>query len=445
VHAKRVLPFEEFVQARGAGLVRLAYALCGNERPARELALEALVRARRQWARIQEQPEEPVEQELVQAYLSWWRRPRSPRADHPLATLTRTERAVLVLRHYRELSASQVADAIGRSGATVRRHLEAHEADKDSLTEFVEAMYPPDGLLGGIAAKQRALSRRRTAIGGGIAVLVLATAGVFGATRPATPVVLQTPPFPVVSATTAAAPMEFFPVTFPLPAFPYEPTYLPRDPGPSRVYKTPRDFLLEYSDISLALAVREPGFAGTPELIKVQGKQAKVFSGVFNGNTDISIVWPMESQWITVHTFNIPLEETKLIADGIRPGRIAMDPPPFTITLAPQGFNLIAANPERICIGRGNDIVAGAYGLCVNLAEPEGLPILPANHLQRTTINGLRVEVADFEGVQSELRLFLADGRVLVVAQNALTPNSKLNADELVRFATAIQISPPPA
>jgi hypothetical protein len=79
------------------------------------------------------------------------------------------------------------------------------------------------------------------------------------------------------------------------------------------------------------------------------------------------------------------------------------------------------------------------------VSEPEGLQSLPPNNLQRTTVNGLRVEVADFEGMQSELRLYLNDGRVLVVSQNALTPSSKLDADDLVRFAAAVRIGPPTA
>jgi hypothetical protein len=435
-----MLAFDEYVHARGAGLVQLGFALSGNPRVARELALEALVRARRQWNRIHDQPDEAVEQELVQAYLAWWRRPPRPRADHPFATLGRTERAVLALRLLRGHSAEQIADIAGLSSAAVRRHLDAHPADKAALSEFADILHPPGGLGDAIDAKARALTRRRTAIGGGVAVVVLAAAGIFGATRPANvvPVPTETPPRP----TPSAVPIRFVPAAFVLPDFPYEPTYLPRDPGEPRVYKTARDLLLEYPDISITLSPTQPSNAGTPELVTVQGRSAKLFSGVFNGNLDIAIVWAMNDQWMTVHTFNIVKEEAILIAEQVRPGRVAMQPPPFTFTIAPEDFTLTAANPERLCIGRGTTVVAGRYGLCVNLAEAKGLQDLPANNLQHTTVNGQRVDVADFDGLQSELRLFLADGRVLVVSQNALNTASKLSADELVRFAAAVRVGP---
>jgi hypothetical protein len=435
-----MLAFDEYVHARGAGLVQLGYALSGNPRVARELALEALVRARRQWGRIQDQPDEAVEQELVQAYLAWWRRPPQPRADHPLATLTRTGRAVVALRLLRGHSEAQIADIAGVSGAAVRHHLDAPHAGKQELTEFVEGLYPPDALLDAVAGKARALTRRRTAVAGGIAVVVLATAGIVGATRPGLvePVPSTSPPRP----TPSAVPIQFVPAAFDLPEFPYEPTYLPEDPGEARVYKTARDLLLEYPDISIAVSPVQPGFAGTPELVAVQGRSAKLFSGIYNGILDVAIVWAMADQWMTVHTFNLPKEVAVRIAESVRPGRVAMQPPPFTLTIAPQGFTLLAANPERLCIGSGTVVVAGRYGLCVFLAEPRDLEELPANRLQHTTVNGMRVDVADYEGLQSELRLSLPDGRVLVVTQNALTPSVKLSADELVRFAVAVQVSP---
>jgi hypothetical protein len=439
-----VPPFEEYVRARGPGLVQLGYALSGNPRVARDLALEALVWAHRRWSRIEERPDEVVEQELVQAYVAWWRRPPRPSADHPLATLSRTERAVRVLRYYRGYSAVQIADAIG---AAVRRHLEAHQADPDALAGFVDGLYPPEGLLEGVWAKSRELSRRRGAVAGGVAAAVLAAIAVIGATRPGTPQARQTPPDPDVSTTIVGdpQPMQLEPADFALPAFPYEPTYLPPDPGPARVFKTNRELLLEYADISLGLSEREPQLPGTSDPVSVGGQAAKLYSFSAGSRLDLTIVWRVESQWLSLHTFGISLGEALRIADGVRPGRIAMEPPPFTITLAPRLFNLLAANSERICIGRGTDVVGGAYGLCVYVSEPEGLQSLPPNNLQRTTVNGLRVEVADFEGMQSELRLYLNDGRVLVVSQNALTPSSKLDADDLVRFAAAVRIGPPTA
>src|SRR5262249_55523474 len=160
----------------------------------------------------------------------------------------------------------------------------------------------------------------------------------------------------------------------------------------------------EYADISLSLSQREPQQPGSFDPVSVRGQAAELYSFNAGSRLDLTIVWPAESQWLSLHTFGISLAEALQIADGLRPGRIPMQPPPFTITLAPTSFNVLAANSERICIGRGTDVVGGAYGLCVYLAEAEVLQGLPPNNVQRTTIDGLRVEVADFEGLQSELR-----------------------------------------
>lgn len=436
-----MLPFEEFVRVRGPGLVKLAYALSGNPRLARELALEALVRARRQWSRIEEQPDEAVEQELVQAYLAWWRRPPRPRADHPLASLSRTDRAVQVLRYYRGYSEPQLADAIG---GAVRRHLLAHQTDPDALKEFVEGLHPAEGVLEGVWAKGRALSRRRTAIVGGVTVVVLALAWVFGATQPKSPQVHQTPDT-VVSATVSALPqpIRLVPFNYSLPAFPYELSYLPRDPGPSRVFKKPHEFLLEYADISLSVSPQEPFFKGRSDPVQLGNQTARLYSFDVGGRLDLRLVWRTEGQWFTLHTFGITIEEVQRIATGLRPGRIAMEPPPFTITLAPERYSLQAADSFQLCVGLGYEITAGTYGLCVSLEEGDNSKDLDPNRLLRTTVNGLRVDVVETDSLRSELYLYLGPGRVLAVRQNALTPTSKLNADELVRFAAAVQVNPP--
>jgi hypothetical protein len=435
-----VLPFEEYVRVRAVGLIRLGYLLSGNARAGRDLALDALVRARRQWSRIEEQPDEVVEQELVQDYLAWWRRAPRPRADHPLAPLSRTERAVLVLRYYRGYSEAQIADAIG---GAVRRHLLAHHADPAALAEFVETLPAAEGLLEGVAARGRALSRRRSAIAGGIAVVVLATAGVLGATRPYPPQLRQTPET-AVSATISAPPqpIRLVPTEFSLPAFPYELSYLPRDPGPSAVFKKARELLLEYADISLTLTPQEPPRGGRPDQVTVAGQAAKLYSFQVESRVDLTLVWRAELQWLTLHTFGISVEEALCIANGVRPGRVAMQPLPFTIKLAPERYSVQAADPWQLCIGLGYGITAGTYGLCVSLLESEKAVNLDPNRLQRTTINGLRVEVVEYDALRSELYLFLGTGKVLMVRQNALTPNSKLTADDLVRFAAAVQVNP---
>jgi RNA polymerase sigma-70 factor (sigma-E family) len=144
--------FEEFVIARGSALLRFGYLLTGDRHLAEDLTQEALLRAHGRWKHIEHRdgPEPYVRKAIVRQYLSWRRRRPSSEimiADPPdradphrspdpspdrladrdemwtmLATLPRSQRAVLVLRYYEDLPDSAIADALGCSEATVRVH-----------------------------------------------------------------------------------------------------------------------------------------------------------------------------------------------------------------------------------------------------------------------------------------------------------------------------------
>jgi len=139
--------FEEYVHARGPDLLRFAYVLCGDYHLAQDLVQEVLAKAYRRWSRIDsDNPDPYVRKGIVRTHLSWRMRRanRETIVEHApdrqagvdfstrhaardelwalLATLTKTQRAVLVLRYFQDLSDRQIAELVGCAEATVRVH-----------------------------------------------------------------------------------------------------------------------------------------------------------------------------------------------------------------------------------------------------------------------------------------------------------------------------------
>jgi RNA polymerase sigma-70 factor (sigma-E family) len=133
--------FDDFVSRRHAALLRFAHVLCGDPHTAADLVQDALVRAGMAWHRIlrQEDPEAYLRRTIVNLNLNRWRRtrrerlvdavPDTGRDDAPshddavwvaLAKLPRSQRTVLVLRFYEDMSQAQIADVLGCSVGTVK-------------------------------------------------------------------------------------------------------------------------------------------------------------------------------------------------------------------------------------------------------------------------------------------------------------------------------------
>jgi len=136
--------FTEFVAARGQALLRVAYALTGEQHAAEDLVQTALAKAMLRWHRIRGDAEPYLRKIMYHEHISWWRR-RWRRAetlvsDLPergagtdfatetnarlhiraaLNTLPPRQRAVIVLRYLEDLSTEQVADLLGCSPGTV--------------------------------------------------------------------------------------------------------------------------------------------------------------------------------------------------------------------------------------------------------------------------------------------------------------------------------------
>jgi len=134
--------------ARGAGLVRFARFLAGDEHRAEDLVQDVLARAYLRWDRITrtDEPDVYIRQAIVNASHSWWRR-RSNReqpADGELPDrvapgeldteaaerdalwrrirrLPQRQREVVVLRYYEDLDDTAIATILGCSAGTPKK------------------------------------------------------------------------------------------------------------------------------------------------------------------------------------------------------------------------------------------------------------------------------------------------------------------------------------
>lgn len=136
--------FTAFVNERGEALLRVAYALAGDQYAAEDLLQDALAKAYARWSKIRGEAEPYVRRILYNDQISGWRR-RKRRPEVPLAVtpepvaegdtandtvlqmmlrdalrmLPPRQRAVLVLRYLEDLSVEQTAELLGCQVGTV--------------------------------------------------------------------------------------------------------------------------------------------------------------------------------------------------------------------------------------------------------------------------------------------------------------------------------------
>jgi len=132
--------FTEWAAGAQRRLLRSAYLLTGDLHRAQDLVQEALVKVALRWPRLRDgNPTAYARTIIVRDNISWWRRDREvpgpERADlasvssdpvtalvvqRSLARLTPRQRAVLVLRHFDDLSERETAEALGIAVGTVK-------------------------------------------------------------------------------------------------------------------------------------------------------------------------------------------------------------------------------------------------------------------------------------------------------------------------------------
>jgi RNA polymerase sigma-70 factor (sigma-E family) len=136
--------FDDWVAARGPGLLRLAYVLTGNRADAEDAVQDALSRALPRWEHIRSvgDPDAYVRRMVVNAHTSWWRRFR--KRETPVAeaflpvpdagtgaderdrvwraclALPEAQRVAVVLRYYEQLEYSEIAALTGVAEGSVR-------------------------------------------------------------------------------------------------------------------------------------------------------------------------------------------------------------------------------------------------------------------------------------------------------------------------------------
>ena len=164
---ERVPGFAEPVEARSTALLRLAYAVVGDEQLAQDLLQEALVKVYVAWPRLRDpsEAEAYVRRTIVTTAISWRRRRsfHEPPVDvlpdlggdadqsDRLAThdvlwqqvrgLPPRQRTALVLRYYEDLSEAETAELMGCSTGTVKSQLSA------ALCKLRERVGPETGVL----------------------------------------------------------------------------------------------------------------------------------------------------------------------------------------------------------------------------------------------------------------------------------------------------------
>ena len=136
--------FDEWVAARGPGLLRLAYVLTGNRSDAEDAVQDALARALPRWDHIRSvgDPDAYVRRMVVNAHTSWWRKYR--KRETPVAEafvpearrvttgedqdrvwraclrLPEAQRVAVVLRYYEQLEYAEIAALTGVAEGSVR-------------------------------------------------------------------------------------------------------------------------------------------------------------------------------------------------------------------------------------------------------------------------------------------------------------------------------------
>lgn len=140
--------YAEFVRARGTSLLRTAHLIARSPAQAEDLLQTSLTKTYLAWPRLRDPAaaEAYTRRVLATSAVSWWRQKRN-RLEHPTETLpdigvehpaaqlaerqaimsalrqlSTQQRTVLVLRYYEDLTEAEIAQTLGVSTGSVKRH-----------------------------------------------------------------------------------------------------------------------------------------------------------------------------------------------------------------------------------------------------------------------------------------------------------------------------------
>ena len=167
--------FREYVQTRGAALLRMAMVLTGNRADAEDLVQAALAKTYLAWDKINERAalDAYVRRAMVNTHISWWRRrrveefptdelPEQVVADHAresdmaevvrraLDRLPQRMRAAVMLRYFEDMTEPEIAATLGISLGTVKSTVSRAVARLRIDTELgadSDRLLPRPGLL----------------------------------------------------------------------------------------------------------------------------------------------------------------------------------------------------------------------------------------------------------------------------------------------------------
>jgi hypothetical protein len=232
-----------------------------------------------------------------------------------------------------------------------------------------------------------------------------------------------------------------------MPTFPLTPGWLPPGLGPRRVDQVGPNALLKYDDDrGDVLSVEVGPVAGAWE---VEGEEnhrttigpagatvrtARDYDGAHKGDRYVGVRWKLaDGRWSQLLSFGPRTESQVLrIARGLRPQPVPASPAPFRLAEVPTGLTLSFASARFLCLTRPPVTQETMQqGLCVGV-EPAEEPT-PAG--SRVTIGG---RTAIFTG-DSALQVDLGGKQVLTVFADPEVVD--LTADDLVRFATGVQVT----
>jgi RNA polymerase sigma-70 factor (sigma-E family) len=428
--------FDEYVVARSSALLRFAYLLCADRHLAEDLLQEVLVKAHRRWSAIEaDNPDAYLKQALVRTHISWSRRRSSSEVPsaYPsesgyvdafedrqasrdevwamLATLSPTQRAVLVLRYYEDLDDRRIAELVAISPSTVRVH--AHrglralrETLADQAAQAPAATHISEAVERGVARAAR--RRRATAAGTVAAALVVAlvlalvvprlwpSAGLppAGPTPSVTPSPTVSPP-PVPMQTINLPAVAEYPYFVDSTVPPYELTYTGLDAGRWWLqYGTQTDgFVIDVTSVPMVPDWQAPQTSN----VGVNGMSATLRIADTGA---VALTWQRDAMWFTVVSTPGALssESALRVAQSIAPLHPENVQPGLSSIEIPADWVLDRWVPNSFCAKPNNappdDSSGISIGLCVTISSPDSAPTDVQDVLQLDS-SGLTVHRSD--------------------------------------------------